>query len=130
MIFFDWPTVFTESEALPHKLLDIITYITLKPIPKNHYDAHIKRLSVINWVGHSFLLNPRRVITARDVYPDEKLAEYVALASFRNYNQYKVTKQTTLSVYECPVSTESKTQNKLLTIQNDKIYFCWEEVLH
>jgi hypothetical protein len=130
MIFFDWPTVFTESEALPHKLLDIITYITLKPIPKNHYDAHIKRLSVINWVGHSFLLNPRKVITSRDVYPDEKLAEYVALASFRNYNQYKVTKQTTLSVYECPVSTESLKENKLLTIQNDQIYFCWEEVLH
>ena len=130
MIFFDWPTVFTECEALPHKLLDIITYITLKPIPKNHYDAHIKRLSVINWVGHSFLLNPRKIITARDVYPDEKLAEYVALASFRNYNQYKVTKQATLSVYECPVSPESLTENKLLTIQNDQIYFCWEEVLH
>ena len=130
MIFFDWPTIFRESEALPHKVMDIIAYITFKPIPKNHYDAHIKRLSIINWTGHSFLLNPKKLITAREVYSDEKLAEYVALASFRNYNEYKVTKQPTLSVYECPISTDSLINNKLLTIQNDQIYFCWEEVLH
>lgn len=130
MIFFDWPTVFRESQALPSKILDIVAYITFKPIPKNHYDTHIKRLSTINWVGHSFLLNPKKVIAAREVYTDDKLAEYVALASFRNYNEYKVTKRATLSVYECPISTESLISNKLLTIQNDQIYFCWEEALH
>jgi len=130
MIFFDWPTVFIQSEGLPSKILDIVAYLTFKPIPKNNYDAHIKKMAAINWMGHSYLLNPKKVITARETFPAEKLAEYVALASFRNYNQYKVTKQATLSVYECPISVESLQSNKLLSIQNDQIYFCWEEVLH
>jgi hypothetical protein len=130
MIFFDWPTVYVQSEGLPNNILNIISYITFKPLPKNHYDAHIKKMAAVNWKGHSFLLNPKKIITARETYPAEKLAEYVALASFRNYNQYKVAKQTTLSVYECPISLESIENNKLLSIQNDQIYFCWEEVLH
>lgn len=129
MIFFDWIKLYRESEGIPHKVLDIIAYLTFKPLAENKYDTRILRMSSINWVGTSYLINPKKVLTSRGKASDEKLAEYVALASFRNYNQYRVTKQATLSIYECPVSLDSLQNNKLLTIQNDQIYFCWEEVL-
>ena len=129
MIFFNWSKIYVESDGLPNKILDIIAYLTFKPIAENNYDTHILRMSSINWSGISYLVNPKSILINRKKVSEDRLAEYVALASFRNYNNYKVTKQATLSIYECPISLDSLKNNKLLTIQNDQIYFCWEEVL-
>ena len=130
MIRFNWKKVYTVAEGSSSKAVDIIHYITFKPIPKNDYDFLVKKLGLIDWVGDSFLLNPQAIFENRHLYKDKDIAEYVALASMRSLSEYLVTKRKTLSERDCPVNTKELTNNKLLTISGGEIYFKWEETTH
>ncbi len=127
MIIFDWTKVYQTSGGSSSNIINIIAYLTLKPLPLNNYDHKIKRLSQIDWSGNSYLLNPMPVITARRDIGVHELAQYVALASFRNLAEYKTTKRATLRTIESPVDLELLKNNELLTIVDDQIFFCWEE---
>lgn len=129
MIIYNWQKVFVHSGGGASNILNIIAYITFKPIPKNNYDP-IKKYVEIDWRGDSFLLNPEEIIYNRKKFSERDLANYVALASFRSLAEYKVTKRKTLPVLECPVPLESIANNELLSIQKDQIYFLWEETTH
>lgn len=126
MIKFNWMKIFKESGGNPSEILNIIAYITYKPIPKNNYD-NIKRFVGKDWDGDSYLINPSRVLSLRGKEAEKELAEYVALASFRSLADYLVTGRKTLLVYESPIPTESITKNKFFTIQGDYVYFSMEE---
>jgi len=126
MITYNWLKVYQLSNGNPSNILDIIAYLTFRPLPKNNYDP-IKKYATINWAGDSFLLNSSAVIYNRSKCEDKELAEYVALASFRSLAEYSATKRTTLSILECPITLESVNKNKLLSIAGDNIYFAWEE---
>lgn len=95
---------------------------------KNNYDVKLKNLAQVDWRGESFILNPKPLFVHREKFLDKELAEYVALASFRNYNEYKVTKRKTLWDWESPIAPESLQHNRLLTFANNQFYFAWEEV--
>ena len=129
MIKFNWTKIFNVSEGNPTEILNIIAYIKYKPIPKNNYDK-IKKYTKYDWDGDSYLINPQKVLSMRATLSEKQLAEYVALASFRNLADYKVTGRKTLSVYESPMLIESLKTNKLLSIDKGEIYFCWEETKH
>lgn len=129
MVTYDWSKIFRVSGGQPTEILNIIAYINYTPIPKNNYDP-IKKYAETDWTGHSFLINPHAVLTNRGRVPAKELAEYVALASFRNYAEYLVTGRKTLALLECPVSLELLNNNRLLSISNDNVYFCWEETTH
>lgn len=128
MITFNWLKVYQLSNGIPSNIIDIIAYLTFRPLPKNNYDP-IKKYASINWAGDSFLLNSSAVIYNRSRCEDKDLAEYVALASFRSLAEYDATKRKTLSVEICPITLESINKNKLLSIANDEIYFAWEETI-
>jgi hypothetical protein len=130
MIIFDWTKVYNMSGGSSSNIINIIAYLVIKPLPLNNYDANIKRLSSIDWSGNSYILNPMPIITARKGIGINDLAQYVALASFRNLAEYKTTKRATLSTMESPVDLELLKNNKLLTIVDDTIFFCWEETRH
>lgn len=130
MVVYNWSKVYKEADRRPAKILEILRYITERPIPKNDNDYKVLQLEKIDWDGQSFLVNPKPVYQHRKFFSDKELAEYVALASFRSLAEYKVTKQKTLRVSECPVTLDSIKENKLLTIVGDKIYFKWEETTH
>ena len=130
MITYDWPKVFTFSKGDSSVILGVMGYLYYMPMVKNNYDFNTKKLSSMNWEGTSYLVNPKPLLAARQTIDDVTLAEYVALASFRNLAEYYATKRTTLRVEECPVPVESLKENKLLTVANGHIHFCWEETLH
>lgn len=130
MITYNWLKVMRHSSGAPTSILNIMAYITFRPLPKNDFDTNNLKFSQVDWNGDSFLLNPAAVIYNRSRVNEKHLANYVALASFRSLAEYKVTGRKTLSVQECPVSVESLNNNPLLSIQNGEIYFCWEETTH
>ena len=115
---------------MPTDILNILAYITFKPLPKNDFDTNNLKYSRVDWRGDSFLLNPAAIIYNRSRVSEKWLADYVALASFRSLAEYKVTGRKTLMVQECPVSLDSLNINPLLSIINGEIYFCWEETTH
>lgn len=129
MIVYNWLKIFTVSGGNTSRILDIVGYLTYRPLPKNDYDP-IKQFSTVDWKGNSFLLNPEKVIYNRSRVDDTSLAEYVALASYRNLAEYEVTKRKSLFVSECPITIESLTENKLISLSDNEIFFCWEETAH
>ena len=130
MITYNWLKVYNKSSGNPHNILNIMAFITFRPIPKNDFDTTNLKYSQIDWNGDSFLINPSAVIYNRTRVDEKDLANYVALASFRSLAEYKVTRRKTLSLQECPVSLESLNNNPLLSIIDGEIYFCWEETTH
>jgi len=130
VITYNWLKVYNKSSGKAHNILNIMAFITFRPIPKNDFDTNNLKYAQINWNGDSFLINPSAVIYNRSRVDEKHLADYVALASFRSLAEYKVTKRKTLSLQECPVPLESLIQNPLLSIIDGEIYFCWEETTH
>ena len=74
------------------------------------------------------LLHPEILLTkGRAQYSDKEVAEYVGVASFRNYYEYKRTGNKTLDLIHCPVSQDTINENRLLDIRDGCIHFLFEE---
>ena len=130
MIFYNWRKIYKFSCGKPSVILDTIYYIIYRPVPKNKWDRFYL-ISKENWTGKSFLLNPEEIYFHRLQYSDVEFAQYVALASLRNYADYKATNRTYLSGVRLPKNMDltKLKQNRLLTIDEyNNVYFLWEEV--
>ena len=77
--------------------------ITFRITPKNYYDKTF-RFYEKSFHGSSFLVNAEDLLQEGRAYSDKEVAEYVGVASFRNYYEYKKTKDTTLDLIFCQVS--------------------------
>jgi hypothetical protein len=105
-------------------ILDILTY---RIPPSNYYDPKFKFWTK-KWGGHSYLLNPEALFIQRRFFSDREIAEYAGVASFRSYNHYVTTKDTTLDLIRYPLSEDIIKNNRLLEIKGDKIHFKFEEI--
>jgi hypothetical protein len=101
--------------------------MTYKKIPLNKQDP-ILSYTEIKWSGKSFLVNPELLLNHKKDYKEKELAQYVGIAGFRNLSDFIVLGKTTLDLAQCPVRKDTIINNRLLTIENDKIYLKWEEV--
>lgn len=126
MILYNWKKIYKKSKGNPKKILLIVKYITYRPLPNNKDDI-VFQLYGINWSGNSFLLRPEKIFENIRDYSHKELAEYVGLASFRSYAEYKVNKKTTIDLLHCPVKIDTINNNRLLTIENDVVHFKWED---
>ena len=127
LILYNWPKIVSKSVGRVSKMLEILSHLTFKLLPVNEEDLRFN-ISQENWSGDSFLLNPSKIFIHRHQFKSREIAEYVALASLRSYAEYKDTRNTTLSLLECPVEQVQIKDNRLLSFCNNQIYFCWEEV--
>jgi hypothetical protein len=127
MILFNWAKIYAWSKGRPAKIIDIIEYMTYKKIPLNKQDP-ILSYAEIKWSGKSFLVNPELLLNHKKDYKEKELAQYVGIAGFRNLSDFIVLGKTTLDLAQCPVRKDTIINNRLLTIENDKIYLKWEEV--
>ena len=116
LIFYNWEKIYRDTGGKTSGILSIISYLTFPHLP--------------DWSGDSFLLFPEKLIVHRKEFGDPELAQYVALASFRSYAEYKATRKTTLDMLLAPTGQKLIDYNRLLTRINEQIYFCWEEVTH
>lgn len=128
MILYNWKKVKEKAINNSFSILDIIFYITYKPKPLNKFDISYK-LSQINWIGTSFLINPEKIFENRINYTTKELIQYIALASLRNYADYKATNEISLWRLKTSISDKTLNSNRLLTLdKKDRIHFLLEEV--
>lgn len=125
MILFDWKKVYKVSGGKATKILQIVEYITYKPVPKNMKDP-IARLVGIKWDGTSYLYNPKPLFTEIYYTPKER-AQYIGVASRRKLSDLLLLGITTLELAHCPLSYNAIKDNRLLSVEDNKIYFKWEE---
>ena len=128
MIYFDWKKILEASNGNVADIITIMRIITFRITAKNYYDKTF-RFYEKSFHGSSFLVNAEDLLQEGRAYSDKEVAEYVGVASFRNYYEYKKTKDTTLDLIFCQVSENTINQNRLLEIRDGKIHFKYEETL-
>ena len=126
MITYNWKKIWEKSDGRATAIIDIINYLTYVDVPKNKHDPNMRFVHT-DWSGPSFLIHPEPILEYRVKMYEKDLAEYVALASFRNLAEYKITKRSFLYLWESPIEPENFKNNKFLTIDNGAIHFRWEE---
>ena len=123
---YNWEKIFREAKGDSVSILTIIHLLTYKRIPASRKDKTYKYFGK-SFLGDSFLLNPRQLLAERKNYSNKEAAEYIAVASYRNYFNYKQTGKTTLELIHLPVETTIVNRNRLLRIDNGLVHFLFED---
>ena len=126
MIKYNWEKIYREAKGDSVSILTIIHLLTYKRIPASRKDKTYKYFGE-SFLGDSFLLNPRQLLAERKYYSNKEAAEYIAVASYRNYFNYKQTGKTTLELLHLPVETTIVNRNRLLRIDNGLVHFLFED---
>lgn len=126
MVTYDWKKIQRIAKRDPKKVLKAMRVICGE-IPKNKYHE-LYPYYLRDFRGQSYLLNPVELLENDYFYSAKHIAEYIALASYRNYSTYLTTGDASLDLFHCPVSIETVKNNRLLSIENGKILFKFEEV--
>jgi len=126
MIKYNWEKINSETNGDSTSILTIVHLLTYKRIPASRKDKTYKYFGK-SFVGDSFLLNPRQLLAERRNYSNKEAAEYIAVASYRNYFNYNRTGETTLELIHLPVTTTIVNRNRLLRIENGLVHFLFED---
>ena len=126
MIKYNWEKIYREAKGDSVSILTIIHLLTYKRIPASRKDKTYKYFGK-SFLGDSFLLNPRQLLAERKYYSNKEAAEYIAVASYRNYFNYKQTGKTTLELIHLPVETTIVNRNRMLRIENGLVHFLFED---
>jgi len=126
MIKYNWEKINSETNGDSTSILTVIHLLTYKRIPASRKDNTYKYFGK-SFVGDSFLLNPRQLLAERRNYSNKEAAEYIAVASYRNYFNYNRTGETTLELIHLPVTTTIVNRNRLLRIENGLVHFLFED---
>lgn len=94
-------------------------------LPKNRYSL-LYRYMQKDFSGDSYLLNPWPLVFTKE-YTVKEIADYIGLASFRKYSEYLTTNDAGLDILHSPLSEAQIKQNRLLSIENGRIRFKYEE---
>lgn len=125
MIFFDKNKLLRHSKGRADKVLDILRYITCRPIPEKGKLIRLLKYRSINWSGESFLLYPERLLDNAWKYSNRELLQYIFVAARRNYADYKLEGKKTVETYK--INTKAIENNRLLSITGDEIHLKYEE---
>tara|TARA_R110002073_G_scaffold75896_2_gene184978 strand:+ start:162 stop:560 length:399 start_codon:yes stop_codon:yes gene_type:complete len=126
MIKYNWEKINSETNGDSTSILTIVHLLTYRRIPASRKDKTYKYFGK-SFVGDSFLVNPRQLLAERKRYSNKEAAEYIAVASYRNYFNYQQTGQTTLELIHLPVTTTIVNRNRLLRIENGLVHFLFED---
>ena len=126
MIKYNWEKINSETNGDSTSILTIVHLLTYRRIPASRKDKTYKYFGK-SFVGGSFLVNPRQLLAERNKYSNKEAAEYIAVASYRNYFNYQQTGQTTLELIHLPVTTTIVNRNRLLLIDNGLVHFLFED---
>jgi|TARA_A200000159_G_C7215459_1_gene293870 hypothetical protein len=129
MFFYDWPKIYDASQGSVIEIVRIFRMIVEKQIPKNKYDP-IYRYSQKNFSGISFMLHPDVLLYHSFKYKYREIAQYISLCALRSSADFISTQDPSLDVILLPGLDPEKIieNNRLLIIDEDKVYFRYEEV--
>lgn len=125
MILYDKDKLLKYGNDHCLQVIDILSYITYKPLPKSRRDIKTLKYQSINWRGESFLVRPEGLINNWWRYSDKEVLQYVLAASRRRITDYFIYGKITLDTIE--VNTKPLENNRLLSITGDEIHFKFEE---
>ena len=129
MIKYNWAKILKVTEGDSNSIVLIVHMLTYPRVPSNYKDP-IYPYYGQSFEGFSFLINPERLLTERLKYTNREAAEYVAVASYRNYLEYNKTGDTRLHLIDFPLFEEIINNNRLLHMKNGTIRFKFEEALN
>jgi|TARA_B100001093_G_scaffold82061_1_gene73457 hypothetical protein len=126
MIKYNWEKIYREAKGDSVSILTIIHLLTYKRIPASRKDKTYKYFGK-SFLGGSFLCNPRQLLAERRNYSNKEAAEYIAVASYRNYFEFMQSGKTTLELLHLPVDTTIVNRNRLLHLKDGLIHFEFED---
>ena len=127
MIKYNWEKIFRETNGDSTSILTIVHLLTYKRIPASKKDRTYKYFGK-SFVGDSFLLNPEFIYKHRKSASDSEWAEYIAVASYRSYNDYLINNKITLELARFPKGVQHIIKrNRLFKIENDIVHFLYEK---
>ena len=126
MIKYNWEKIYREAKGDSVSILTIIHLLTYKRIPASRKDKTYKYFGK-SFLGDSFLCNPRQLLVERRSYSNKDAAEYIAVASYRNYFEFMQSGKTTLELLHLPVDTTIVNRNRLLHLKDGLIHFEFED---
>ncbi len=125
MIKFNWKLIVLKTDNNPEKILKIISHlVTRRKVPFRTVKDYW--LYSTDWRGDSFLVRPELFLSGCMGYDYKYILQYLELASYRNYQNYKILKQIRLDYLACWKEVEL---NPLLKVINGQIAFLFEEEL-
>ena len=127
MIKYNWEKILQTTKGDPGQIMVIIHMLTYNVrLPKNYNDPVYKYCGQ-SFEGYSFLVNPKKLLAERLNYSNRECAEYVAIASYRNYMHYRTSGETTLELINLPFLEEVFNNNRLLTLKQGFLCFKFED---
>ena len=125
MLLYSMRKIMRAAGRSSNRIVLILEAMVSKRMPKNIYDPIFKYCDK-DFSGQSFIINPEGLLKASAT--NKEIAEYLALASYRNYSYYQTTNDASLDLFHSPMSEHKIKQNRLLSIRNGRIHFKYEEV--
>jgi len=129
MIKYNWAKILKVTEGDSNSIVLIVHMLTYPRVPSSYRDPTYKYYGQ-SFEGFSYLLNPEKLLTERLKYTNREAAEYVAVASYRNYLEYNKTGDTRLHLIDFPLFEEIINNNRLLHMADGTIHFKFEEALN
>ena len=129
MIKYNWAKILKVTEGDSNSIVLIVHMLTYPRVPTSYRDPTYKYYGQ-SFEGFSFLVNPEKLLTERLKYTNREAAEYVAVASYRNYLEYTKTGDAKLHVIDFPLFEEIINNNRLLHMEDGTIHFKFEEALN
>ena len=129
MIKYNWAKILKVTEGDSNSIVLIVHMLTYPRVPTSYRDPTYQYYGQ-SFEGFSFLLNPEKLLTERLKYTNREAAEYVAVASYRNYLEYNKTGDTRLHLIDFPLFEEIINNNRLLHMKDGTIHFKFEEALN
>jgi hypothetical protein len=126
MVFYNWKKVYRKTGGSSKRIILVLQALIMNRMPQSVYDP-LYKYYYDDFSGQSFLLNPHTLLSEKHKYTPKEVAQYIGLASFRNYAYYCSTKDATLDLLHSPVSEDIIKQNRLLRIENGRIHFLYEK---
>lgn len=126
MLFYDMRRILLKAGKSSKNILTAFTAHATSRMPRDRYDP-IYKYKQMDFSGHSFMLNPHELIQNSFRWKPIEIAQYIGLASYRNYSEYAVNNDATLDLFHSPVDQDKINQNRLLRIVNNRIHFYYEE---
>ena len=129
MFLFDWSKIYDASKGNVVEIVRIFRMIVEKQIPKNKYDP-IFRYSQKDFSGISFMLHPDVLLHHSFKYKYREVAQYISLCALRSATDFISTQDLSLDMVLMPGLSPEKVieNNRLLEIDEDRVYFRYEEV--
>ena len=129
MIKYNWAKILKVTEGDSNSIVLIVYMLTYPRVPTSYRDPTYQYYGQ-SFEGFSFLINPEKLLTKRSKYTNREVAEYVAVASYRNYLEYNKTGDTRLHLIDFPLFEEIINNNRLLHMEDGTIHFKFEEALN